>query len=200
MEDLARRTGAPLNVLEALATAGAFACFDLERRPALWGAGAVAQTGADRLDGIVTGVEAPTLPLLTPRESAHADLWATGVSANGHPTVFLRAHLDALGVVPAAGLPDVDDGARVLVAGVVTHRQRPATASGTTFVNLEDETGLVNVICSKGCWSRYRKAALTAPALLVRGKLEKVEGVVNIIADKLEVLPLGAPVRSRDFR
>ncbi len=200
MEDLSRRTGAPLNVLEALATAGAFGCFELERRPALWGAGAVAQSGADRLDGIVTGVEAPTLPLLTPRETAHADLWATGISADGHPTRFLRERLDALGVVPASGLPGVDDGARVLVAGVVTHRQRPATASGTTFVNLEDETGLVNVICSKGCWARYRQVALTGPALLVRGKLEKVEGVVNVIADKLEVLPLGEPVRSRDFR
>ena len=85
-------------------------------------------------------------------------------------------------MLPASGLPDVPDGDRVLVAGVVTHRQRPATASGTTFVNLEDETGLVNVICSKGCWARYRQAALTAPALLVRGKLEKVEGVVNVIA------------------
>ncbi|MBL8777006.1 MAG: error-prone DNA polymerase [Acidimicrobiales bacterium] len=199
MEDLARRSGAPLHVLEALATAGAFGCFGLDRRPALWGAGAVAQTGADRLDGIVTGVEAPTLPLLSPREEAQADLWATGVSADGHPTRFVRDRLDALGVVPASGLPDVPDGDRVLVAGVVTHRQRPATASGTTFVNLEDETGLVNVICSKGCWARYRQAALTAPALLVRGKLEKVEGVVNVIADKLEALPLGAPARSRDF-
>ena len=121
------------------------------------------------------------------------------MSADGHPTRFVRDRLDALGVVPAAGLPDVPDGERVLVAGVVTHRQRPATASGTTFVNLEDETGLVNVICSKGCWARYRQAALSAPALLVRGRLEKVEGVVNVIADKLEALPLGAPARSRDF-
>ena len=159
----------------------------------------MAQQGADRLDGIVTGVEAPTLPLLSPREEAQADLWATGVSADGHPTRFVRDRLDALGVVPASGLPDVPDGDRVLVADVVTHRQRPATASGTTFVNLEDETGLVNVICSKGCWARYRQAALTAPALLVRGKLEKVEGVVNVIADKLEALPLGAPACSRDF-
>ena len=200
MEDLARRSGAPLHVLEALATAGAFGCFGLGRRPALWGAGAVAQTGADRLDGIVTGVEAPTLPLLSPREEAHADLWATGIAADGHPTRFVRDHLDALGVVPAERLVDVPDGDRVLVAGVVTHRQRPATASGTTFVNLEDETGLINVICSKGCWTRYRQVALSGPALLVRGTLEKVEGVVNVVADKLEVLPLGEPVRSRDFR
>jgi len=67
-------------------------------------------------------------------------------------------------------------GTKVFVAGVVTHRQRPATAGGTTFLNLEDETGLVNVICSPGCWTRYRKAARSAVVLLVRGRLERGEG------------------------
>jgi error-prone DNA polymerase len=88
----------------------------------------------------------------------------------------------------------------VLVGGVVTHRQRPATASGTLFINLEDETGLINVICSKGCWAHYRRVARSSPALLVRGRLERAEGVTNIVADKLEPLPLAAPTRSRDFR
>jgi len=103
-------------------------------------------------------------------------------------------------VVTASGLVGVDDGSRVLEAGVVTHRQRPATASGTTFINLEDETGLINVICSRGCWMRYRQVARAAPALLIRGRLEKVEGVINIVAEKLEPLPLAASVPSRDFR
>jgi error-prone DNA polymerase len=84
---------------------------------------------------------------------------------------------------------------------VVTHRQRPATAAGVTFVNLEDETGLVNVVCSVGCWQRYRTVATTSPALLVRGKLERtVDGVVNVVADRLEALPLAATPPSRDFR
>jgi error-prone DNA polymerase len=137
---------------------------------------------------------------MTEREESSADLWATGVAPDGHPTRFIRHILDGLGVVPAAGLPAVDDGARVLVGGVVTHRQRPATASGTTFINLEDETGLVNVICSRGCWIRYRRVAREAPALLIRGRLEKVEGVINIVAEKLEPLPLSATIASRDFR
>jgi error-prone DNA polymerase len=91
---------------------------------------------------------------------------------------------------------------RVLVGGVVTHRQRPATAGGTTFVNLEDETGLINVVCSKGAWARYRQVARSAPAMLVRGRLEKVDGVTNVIAEKITVLPLrvDALTRSRDFR
>jgi error-prone DNA polymerase len=166
----------------------------------LWAAGALAQVRADRLEGVVTGVEAPPLPLMTKREEAVADLWATGVSPDGHPTRFLRESLDALGVVPAIGLTEVEHGSKVLVGGVVTHRQRPMTAQGTTFINLEDETGLVNVICSKGCWTRYRRVARGASALLVRGRLERTEGVVNIVAERLELLPIGAVPASRDFR
>jgi error-prone DNA polymerase len=199
-EDLARRTGAPLPALEALATAGAFGCFDLDRRGALWSAGALAQSRADRLEGIVTGAHAPPLPGMTDQEEAHADLWATGVSPEGHPTRFLRDHLDTLGVVAASALPSVEHGSKVMVGGVVTHRQRPATAQGTTFINLEDETGLINVICSKGCWARFRRIARGAPALLVRGRLEKVEGVVNIVAERIELLPVHARIASRDFR
>ena len=63
---------------------------------------------------------------------------------------------------PPSTLAGLDDGQKVLVGGVVTHRQRPATAAGITFINLEDETGLINVVCSKGCWARYRRAARTA--------------------------------------
>jgi len=108
--------------------------------------------------------------------------------------------LDERGVLTAAQLRDAPADQRVLVGGVVTHRQRPATASGTVFLNLEDETGLVNVICSAGLWSRYRRIARTSPALLVRGSLERVDGVINVVADKLEPLPLVATTRSRDFR
>ena len=146
------------------------------------------------------GVDAPTLPGMSLAEEANADLWATGVSPDGHPTRFVRPHLDELGVVTAVGLVDVDHGSRVLVGGVVTHRQRPATASGTTFINLEDETGLINVICSKGCWARYRRVARGAPALLIRGRVEKAEGVINVVAEKLEAMPVGGSLRSRDFR
>jgi error-prone DNA polymerase len=88
----------------------------------------------------------------------------------------------------------------VLIGGVVTHRQRPATAGGTTFINLEDETGLINVVCSRGCWVRYRTVARSAPAMLIRGRLEKAEGVINVIAEKLDALPIDASLRSRDFR
>ena len=87
-----------------------------------------------------------------------------------------------------------------MVAGLVTHRQRPATASGITFMNLEDETGLVNIVCSPGAWKRHRRTARESPALIVRGILERSpEGVVNVVADRLEPLTVTAGTSSRDF-
>jgi error-prone DNA polymerase len=200
MADLVRRTGVGEGHVEALATAGAFGSLGLERRAALWAAGAVAQARADRLPGTAVGAEAPRLPGMSPVELGAADLWATGLSGDSHPVQFARQRLDELGAVPADGLAAVPAGARVLVGGVVTHRQRPATAGGTTFLNIEDETGLVNVICSRGVWARYRRVGRTAAALLVRGRLERAEGVINVVADQLRPLPLTAGTRSRDFR
>lgn len=205
IQDLVGRVRVPRPALEAMATAGAFDAFHddagrrLDRRRALWSAGAAAGTGPDHLPGMITGLDAPTLPGLSDRELAAADLWATGMAPDGHPTRFIRGRLDALGVVTAERLPNVDPDTRVLVGGVVTHRQRPSTARGVTFLNLEDETGLVNVICSRGVWARYRSVARSAPALLVRGRLERSDGVINVVADRLEALPVVAPSRSRDF-
>jgi error-prone DNA polymerase len=136
---------------------------------------------------------------MTPVEEAVADLWATGVSPDGHPTTFVRSELSRRGVVTAQGLWDVEPRSRVTVAGVVTHRQRPMTAQGTTFLNLEDETGLINVVVSKGCWARFRRVAREAPAMVIQGRLERSEGVINVVADHLAPLPLPATTPSRDF-
>jgi error-prone DNA polymerase len=124
------------------------------------------------------------------------------VSPDGHPTAFVRDRLRELGVVTSQGLWDVTPGSRVTVAGVVTHRQRPMTAQGTTFLNLEDETGLINVVVSKGCWARFRRVAREAPAMTIRGRLERAEGVINVVAEHLAALTLpGSSVHaSRDFR
>ncbi len=228
IEDVARRgcPERPLNVeqLEAMATAGAFDGLPRDepmlagggpsggggsgggpssgsrRRQDLWTAGAVVHGGDDKLAGIVTGMVAPQLPGMSEQEEAMADLWATGVAANGHPTRFLRDRLAEMGVIPADQLHMVEHGTKVLVAGVVTHRQRPATASGVTFMGMEDETGLMNVVISVGCWTRYRRVARNAVALLVRGRCERQGAVVNIVAEKLEPLPVASGPMSRDFR
>ncbi len=185
--------------LEALATAGAFDCFDLSRREALWAAGALEQSKEDRLPGITVGTDAPTLPGMNSNDLVSANLWSTGITPEGSPMYLMRDWLTELGVVTTEHLHQIEHGVRVTVSGIVTHRQRPATARGITFINMEDETGMVNVVCSRGLWNRYKKVARNAPALFVRGRVEKDGGAINLVAEKLEALPLGMATKSRDF-
>jgi len=196
--DLSRRTEAVGAQLEALATAGAFESLGLDRRTALWEAGAAAGLRADQLPA-VSPRSAPVLPGMSEVELSAVDAIATGITPTGYPTQYLRPRLTALGVLTADRLLSVPDGTRVTVAGAVTHRQRPATAAGVTFVNLEDETGMVNVVCSVGLWTRYRTLAQTAPALMIRGKVQNAEGAVTVVADRMQQLDLKVGTRSRDW-
>jgi error-prone DNA polymerase len=211
LADLARRVRLTVPQAEALATAGAFGSFGIDRRSALWAAGVVAAVRPEQLPGTAVGLEAPALPGLTDVELTAADVWATGVSPGTHPMQHLREKLDDLGAVRIDGLDAIGRTVpagdsehvmpRVLVGGLVTHRQRPATAHGVTFINLEDESGMLNVTCSEGLWARYRTVAVSSTALLVRGRLERSpEGVLNLVADRLQKLALTVPVKSRDFR
>jgi error-prone DNA polymerase len=201
MADLVRRVGVTTAQLEFLAAAGAFDSLGLGQREALWSAGSAAQDRAEFLPGSVVTVQPPLFAMPTDAERLSSDLWATGISTADHPMRHVRPRLTARGVLTAADLQTAESGRRIEVSGVVTHRQRPATASGITFVNLEDETGLVNVICSVGVWNRYRRVAREAPAMIVRGVLERSdEGVVNLVADRIEALTLGQQTSSRDFR
>jgi error-prone DNA polymerase len=206
-EDLVRRAGLSQAQLEALSAAGALDPEPLAgagsgtRRQLLWAAGAAAQSSVDRLPGIVVGTEAPPLPEPSPLEAVADDLWALGMAPDHTAVELARPQLDALGVVPAARLEAQPDGSRVLVAGVVTHRQHPETAHGAVFVNLEDETGHVNVVFSRGAWARWKAVARHAPVLLVKGRLTLAQDAVSVTAERVEALAVGAPVpASRDFR
>ena len=138
-----------------------------------------------------------------------ADLWATGVSPERHPIEHLRDDLRRAGVRSVAELATAEAGRRVHVGGLITHRQRPGTAMGVTFLNLEDETGMLNVVCSVGVMKAHRQAARNKVAVIIRGRLERNEGVTNLLADRVEgidvVVPgagavLQARASSRDFR
>lgn len=190
--------------MEALARAGALGSLGIDRRQALWAAGVAATESEGMLPGL-TLADAPALPGMTEFELAAADLTATGVTPGQYPVAALRADLQERGVVPAAELKTVPDGTRVEVAGVVTHRQRPGTAGGVTFLGMEDETGLVNVLCTPGLWNRFRPVAVNSRAMVVRGIAQTASGAVTIVADRLVDMSeaLGQPVvagRSRDFR
>lgn len=221
LRDLVRRVDLTTAQLEGLATAGATDCLGVTRREALWAAGALAQEGPGTLPGVSVGVEAPELPGMTDVETAVADVWATGVSADSYPTQYVRDGLTAAGVLTVVGAVEVSreiervdeaeraagevpgtrphPASRVAVGGVVTHRQRPGTAGGVTFLSLEDETGILNVVCSPGLWQRFRKVARGSAALVVRGRLERADGATNLVAEHLAPLSLQVATTSRDF-
>jgi len=214
-EDLVRRAGVTQAQLETLAAAGAL---DPEgpghedgdgevkgttagRRRLLWAAGAAAQGTPDRLPGIVVGAEAPLLPEPSLYDAVGDDLWALGLAPERTAMHLARERLEAMGVTVAAALEGCADGDRATVAGVVTHRQHPETARGAVFVNLEDETGHVNVVFSRGAWARWKHVARHAPVLLIRGRVRKGQGAVSFDAERVEALIVGTAVpASRDFR
>ncbi|WP_402377364.1 error-prone DNA polymerase [Isoptericola rhizosphaerae] len=201
LRDLVRRVDLSTARLEALATAGALESLGVTRREGLWAAGALGQEGPGTLEGVVAGVEAPPLPGMSPLEIDVADAWATGVTPDStSPLEHVRAGLDRQGVLTVEQAITTEPGCRVAVGGVVTHRQRPGTAGGVTFLSLEDETGLLNVICTPGLWRRFRTVARGAPAMVVRGRVERADGAVNLLAEHLAALRLPVATRSRDFR
>jgi error-prone DNA polymerase len=195
-EDLAFRTGLDVDSLQGLAAAGALESVGLERREGMWAAGALAEIDPEHLP-LSPGVEAPGLEEMTEEESHRADLWSTGVSAR-HPMSFVRDQLEDC-LTAAEALEMKRNGSRVKVAGVITHRQRPGTAKGVYFLNLEDETGLLNIVVLPDVWAKHRNVVRKSPALVIHGRLEYHDGVTNIVARDFE--PLGVQtVRSRDFR
>ena len=207
LEDFAQRTGLGRSVALRLAKAGAFGSLGLSRRGALWHA--LAHDPKDRPQDrpLLAALEAdgPTpveIPPLAPAEEVLADYRTTGLSLTGHPLEFLRAGLDRLGVVPARQLATLPNGGPVRVAGIVLVRQRPGTAKGITFVTLEDETGVANLVIRPDVWQRFRQAALGATVLMAQGRLERHGQVIHVLVGRLEDLSprlaeLGS--QSRDF-
>ena len=203
--DLAARAHLSASDMEKLAMAGALDCLGVGRRQGAWSAGALAAPTVREgewqpfLPGTEVGTRVPDLPTLTDAEQMRADVEATGLTPGDHPFSYLRATLPP-GVARAADLGAHLDGRIVDVAGLVTHRQRPSTGGGVTFLSLEDETGFVNVSASVGTWTKFRRVGLESDALLVRGTLEWGDGAINVRAFRLTPVHLPIQVRSRDFR
>src|SRR5690606_35321650 len=122
---LSRRVGLNTEQLEALASAGAFDSLGVNRREALWDAGAAALEKPDYLEGSRISVQPPLLPILTAAEQMAYDLWATGVSTDDHPIRHVRGVLAERGTLSIGQLEQAETGRRIEVGGVVTHRQRP---------------------------------------------------------------------------
>ena len=190
--DLRRRAGVSPSVLVRLARADAFASTGLDRRQAAWAIGSLARAGPLPLFDPPAGAgpprSEPALPAMSAGEQVVADYRTTGLSLKRHPAALLRERLERRGVRPARELEELSAGARVAVAGIVLCRQRPATARRIVFVTLEDETGIANLVVFASVRERCRRALLTARLMVCHGRLEKEQGVIHVIADRIESL------------
>jgi len=187
-DDLVRRAGLHRDELTRLAELGALGSLGLERRAALWEIELAARP-AGALYEDVPGLPSPSpLPSMTAEEALVADCQGTGLTLGPHPMVFHRERLERLRAARAIDLPGLKDGRAVRVAGAVVVRQRPGTAKGFVFLNLEDETGLVNVVVPPPLFHRYRLVLVQEPFLYVEGTLEHRDDVISVRAGRIQPL------------
>jgi error-prone DNA polymerase len=205
LDDFVRRTGLSQAIVSRLAEADVFSSLALNRRSALWQSLAVERKNRPMplLAGLADDEPLARLPRLSLIEQVFADYRASGMSLKAHPVAFFRRELAEGGVKSAEELEHIDDGGRVKVGGLVILRQRPSTAKGITFVTIEDETGVANLVVKQPIWERYYKAARTSPAWIVHGILQKRDSVVHVVVSRIEDFSerLGdVTIKSRDFR
>jgi len=207
LDDFAQRTRLGRPAIERLAKADAFASLALNRRAALWQALAEHREGPLPLFAALGSPESDERPVELPPMPEHeevlADYRTAGLSLKGHPLTFLRPRLDELKVSRAVELAATSNGRWLRVAGLVLVRQRPSSARGITFVTLEDETGVANLVVRQAIWDRYRRVASSAVALVAHGRLERQGQVIHVLVSRLEDLAaLAGKVdsQSRDFR
>jgi DNA-directed DNA polymerase III PolC len=205
VQDLSARAGLDRGDLEALAAAGAFAALSGNRHLAFW---EVAGTERElplaftESRSTVASEGRPLLPPPTEGQGIVADYASLGLTLGRHPLALLRKRLAAAALLPARELKAASHGAKVRTAGIVLMRQRPATASGVTFLTLEDESGQVNVIVWERVGREQRPALLESRLLEVHGELQHQEGVCDLIAHRLidrSALLGELLMRSRDF-
>ena len=203
LDEFAQRTGLSNSVLTRLSKADAFASLRLDRRSALW------QSLPDHAPSPLLNAQpvadepAVSLPKLGAFGEVAADYRTTGLSLRAHPLKFLRPQLDTRRITPAFRLASTGNGRFLRVAGLVLMRQRPSTARGITFVTLEDETGIVNLIVRPDVWEQHHQAARSATVLLAHGILQRHDANIHVLVNRLEDLShelTQIETKSRDFR
>ncbi|MBW3559708.1 MAG: error-prone DNA polymerase [Proteobacteria bacterium] len=187
-EDLMARARLSQGAWDRLAEADAFRSLGLDRRAALWAVKGADAGKGDLLDGAAPAGEPIQLPLMPLPEHVAEDYRTVSLSLKAHPVSFFRPALAAAGAVPARDLKLTRwrSGRRVAVAGLVLIRQRPGTAKGVTFITLEDETGAANLVIWQDRFQANRKTWMTASFILVRGQLQKANGVIHLVAETVE--------------
>jgi error-prone DNA polymerase len=210
VQDLAARAALDRGDLEALAAAGAFAALSGNRHLAFWEVAGTerplpleGEPRQNRPERVWTAAE-PTPLLRTPTEGERivADYASIGLTLGRHPLALLRESLQSRHLLSARDLDAMAHGKPVRTAGIVLMRQRPGTASGVTFLTMEDETGQVNIIVWERIGDEFRRPLLESRLLEVHGELQRQEGVMHVVARRLidRSALLGELItRSRDF-
>lgn len=196
LKDFCARTCLGQEAIENLIVIGAFDYLGVPRRQLLWELGLVVRQTPDAL-----ALDFPTryvaLPPMSLPEQIAADYRVQGLSARHHPMETFRQSVRKDGIVRSSEIPSMYSGRKVRVAGCVVCRQKPLTAKGVVFLTLEDEHGLVNVVLRPAIYERYRQIARMEPFIVVDGKLEKKEGIINIVANRLAPLTSHEPQRAQ---
>ncbi len=196
LRDFCWRTGLRREAVESLIRAGAFDGFGLNRRELLWQLGLVyrpdGRHAAERQIPLPLPTKQDEVPLrdLTRWERLVADYETMGFSAHDHPVALIRPALGE-GVVSTAHIEALEDGVEVQVAGLVVCRQQPGTAKGFVFLVLEDEYGLANVVVKPAVYLRCRALVRAEPFVIVSGRLQRRDGITNVIAESFR--PLRVP-------
>ena len=189
LTDLYLRTHLKTTTLAHLAKADAFKSMNLSRRQAMW---AIRSTPTTLLplfkDGENRNGNDVSLPLMKIGEEVTYDYATLRLSLKSHPLALLREKLNTTRVVPAGHLLQINDGARVIVAGLTLVRQRPGTASGVIFITLEDETGVANLVIWPKIFVRFRQVVMRGRLIRATGTLQREGIVTHIIVNQIEDL------------
>ena len=189
--ELHRRSGAGRASIERLANADAYRSMGLDRRQALWQVRALPDQAAlplfaaSQVEEQESGPEVRLPPMPLPEHVVN-DYQTLRLSLKAHPVSFFRNNFAARRLLQAVEVAKIRDGRRIQTAGLVLVRQRPGTAKGVVFMTLEDETGIVNVIVWPKVMERFRKVVMTSRLLRVRGKVQRTEDILHLVAEELE--------------
>ncbi|HEY3258424.1 MAG TPA: error-prone DNA polymerase [Gemmatimonadaceae bacterium] len=196
IEDVVLRAKLRRDDVLHLARAAAFAAWEPDRRRAGWEA---LRAVGDSLPLAPARHELHSPRKLSETELIYEDYFATGMSLSGHPMQHMRERLRKAGVIDSEGLKKLRGGEKILVAGLVTIRQRPASANGTIFLLLEDEWGFINIVVPSFLVEKYSEVVKFATFVVVQGRFEKDGNVLNVVGNRfkeLNVRPLEHTARS----
>ncbi len=203
VDDFIRRTKVKPRALEQLAMLGAFRSFGLERREGLWKVMSALKRKQNELPIELDSREKEEFKPMAKYQELIADFKGMDLSNGPHPMKLVRHLLRRRGILSSKDLSVIDNGATASVAGVVIIRQRPMTAKGFMFLTLEDEAGFTNVVVKPQVPQKDRLMISRSAVLLVRGRVERKNGVINVIGRQFTPLRFKSTdvnVKSRDFR